>query len=172
MAGLRGRLVCSLGGCLGSHEALGASSPHLRQDWAHPARICTGTGLTPPTSVPGLSSPLPHLRRDWAHPAHICTRTGLTRATSAPGLGSPHPRLRRDWAGIRLGKPRHGHALRAVSGTRKPKLAFSALPPPHLTAQASAVFCRSCCARIRPAVRKMCACAHLLGYPRDQRYEL
>ena len=51
-----------------------------------PAHICTGTGLTPstsapglrlapPTSAPGLGSPRPHLRRDWAHPAHICTGT-------------------------------------------------------------------------------------------------
>ena len=29
------------------------------------ARVCTGTGLTPATSAPGLGSPLPHLRRDW-----------------------------------------------------------------------------------------------------------
>jgi hypothetical protein len=28
--------------------------PHLRWDWAHPAHICAGTGLTPPTSAPGL----------------------------------------------------------------------------------------------------------------------
>jgi hypothetical protein len=47
--------------------------------------ICTGTGLTPATSAPGLGSPLPHLHRDWARPCHICTRTGLTPATSAPG---------------------------------------------------------------------------------------
>ena len=73
--------------------------------------ICTGTGLAPATSVPGLGSPLPtsasglgsplpHLHRDWAHPCHvrtgtglapsrICIGTGLTPATSAPGLGSP-----------------------------------------------------------------------------------
>jgi hypothetical protein len=37
--------------------------------WAHPTHICAGTGLTPPTSVPGLGSPRPHLRRDWAHPS-------------------------------------------------------------------------------------------------------
>ncbi len=40
--------------------------PHLRRDWAHPAHICAGTGLTPPTSAPGLGSPRPHLRRDRA----------------------------------------------------------------------------------------------------------
>ena len=47
-------------------EALAASPPV-------PVRchICTGTGLTPATSAPGLGSPLPHLRRDWAHPCHI-----------------------------------------------------------------------------------------------------
>jgi hypothetical protein len=79
--------------------------------------ICAGTGLTPPTSAPGLGAPLPrlhrdwahprpHLRRDWAHPlphlhrdwahplhrdwahpAHICTGTGLTPAHICKGLG-------------------------------------------------------------------------------------
>ena len=38
-----------------------------------PCRICTGTGLDRPTSVPGLGSPLPHLHRDRARPCHICT---------------------------------------------------------------------------------------------------
>ncbi len=28
--------------------------PHLFRDSAHPCHICTGTGLTPPTSAPGL----------------------------------------------------------------------------------------------------------------------
>jgi hypothetical protein len=31
--------------------------PHLRRDWAHPCHICTATGLTPPTSAPGLGVP-------------------------------------------------------------------------------------------------------------------
>ena len=31
-----------------------------------PSHICAGTGLIPPTSAPGLGSPLPHLRRDRA----------------------------------------------------------------------------------------------------------
>ncbi len=43
-------------------------------DWAHPAHVCAGTGLTPP-----------HLHRDWAHPA-----------TLAPGLSEPLPHLLRD----------------------------------------------------------------------------
>jgi hypothetical protein len=70
--------------------------------------ICTGTGLTPATSAPGLGSPLPHLHRDWAHPGHICTATwlipaiftgtGLAPATSALGLGSFLPHLHQDWA--------------------------------------------------------------------------
>ena len=29
--------------------------PHLRRDWAHPAHICAGIGLTLATSEPGLS---------------------------------------------------------------------------------------------------------------------
>jgi hypothetical protein len=40
--------------------------------------ICTGTGLAPAPSAPGLGSPLPHPHRDWAHPI-----------TSAPGLRLP-----------------------------------------------------------------------------------
>ena len=70
--------------------------PHLRRDWAHPAHICTGTALTPPTSAPGLGSPRPHLHRDWAHPAHIFAGSRLTPPTSAPGLGSPLPHLHPD----------------------------------------------------------------------------
>jgi hypothetical protein len=49
----------------------------LHATWAHPAHICSGTGLTPLTSAPGL---------------------GLAPPTSAPGLGSPRPHLLRDWA--------------------------------------------------------------------------
>jgi hypothetical protein len=117
-AALRGRLRCllalpSLSVQSRTVRALASvrpphRCPHLRRDWAHP-----------PTSAPGLGSPLPRLCRDWAHPchvcagtgltpatsaqglgspAHVCTGTGLTPATSAPGLGSPLPRLHRDWA--------------------------------------------------------------------------
>ena len=57
--------------------------------------ICTGTGLTPPTSGLGLGSPLPYLHRDCAH-----------AATSAPGLRSALPHLHRDWA-IKPGRRRH-----------------------------------------------------------------
>ena len=51
--------------------------PCLHRDWARPSHICTGNGLTPPASAPGLGSP-----------CHLCIRTGLTPATSGPGLGS------------------------------------------------------------------------------------
>jgi hypothetical protein len=34
----------------------GSSLPHLHRDWAHPSHICTGTGLIPVTSAPGLGS--------------------------------------------------------------------------------------------------------------------
>jgi hypothetical protein len=63
--------------------------------WSKGGRICTGTGLAPPTSALGLGSPLPHLHRDWARPSHICTGTGLAPPTSAPALGSPLPHLHR-----------------------------------------------------------------------------
>jgi hypothetical protein len=72
--------------------------PHLHRDRACPCHICTETGLTPPTSAPGLGSPLPHLHRDWACPCHICTGTGVAPSTSAPGPGLPLPHLHRDWA--------------------------------------------------------------------------
>ncbi len=63
-------LICT---CTGT----GSSLPHLHRDWAHPAHICSGTGLTPHSSA--LS--LPHLHRDW----------GSSPPTSAPGPGSPRP---------------------------------------------------------------------------------
>ncbi len=64
--------------------AAAASTPRTHErarahGWAHPVHLCTGTGLTPSTSAPGLGSPRPPLHRDWAHP----------RPASAAGLGSP-----------------------------------------------------------------------------------
>ena len=49
-----------------------------------PCHICTGTGLTPATSAPGLGSPLPHLHRDRA-PRHMHTHTSTPRASAAHG---------------------------------------------------------------------------------------
>ena len=37
---------------------------HMHRDWTHSCHICAGTGLTPATSAPGLSSPLPDLYQD------------------------------------------------------------------------------------------------------------
>ena len=75
----------------------------------HPCHICTGTGLTPATSAPGLGSPMPRLHRDWAQRCHICTGTGphLPRL-----LGSPLPRLHRDWPTAATSAP--GLGLRAA----------------------------------------------------------
>ncbi len=73
--------------------ALSTSAPGL----GSPGHICSGTGPTPATSVPGPGAPLPHLRRDWAHPCPFCTGTGPTPATYVPGLGSPLPQLQHDW---------------------------------------------------------------------------
>jgi hypothetical protein len=36
------------------HLRAQAPLPLLRRDWARPSHICTGTGLTPATSAPGL----------------------------------------------------------------------------------------------------------------------
>jgi hypothetical protein len=38
-------------------QRLGPPHPHLHQDWAYPAHICTGTVPTQPTSAPRLGSP-------------------------------------------------------------------------------------------------------------------
>ena len=37
-----------------SAPGLGSPPPHLHRDWARPRHICAGTGLTTPTSAPGL----------------------------------------------------------------------------------------------------------------------
>jgi hypothetical protein len=62
-------LVCLLTFCF---RPVGADhAPHLRRDRAQPQpnqRMSARNGLTPPTSAPGLGSPLPHLRRDRAQP--------------------------------------------------------------------------------------------------------
>ena len=94
--------------CVGG--GIGPTPPHLHSDWAHPHRICSGTGLILRISAPGLGAPThicagsglrscAHLRRDWAShlrtsapglgfaPAHICARTGL-RDTRPDGLGA------------------------------------------------------------------------------------
>ena len=52
------------------HPAAAPPRLHLRRDCAHRCHICTGTGLTPATSAPGLGSPLPHLHWDCAHHSH------------------------------------------------------------------------------------------------------
>jgi hypothetical protein len=41
-------------------------SVRLRWDWARPCHILARTGLTPPTSAPGLGLLLPQLHRGWA----------------------------------------------------------------------------------------------------------
>jgi hypothetical protein len=74
-------------------SGLGSPRPHLHQNWARPAHICTRTGRAAALLASELGSPLPHLHQNWARPAHICSRFGLTPATSAFDLGSPRPRL-------------------------------------------------------------------------------
>jgi hypothetical protein len=67
--------------------------------WARPCHICTGTGLAPATSAPGLGSPLPHLHRNRARPCNICTGTGLTRMPNAPVVPAAMTRGERCCAG-------------------------------------------------------------------------
>jgi hypothetical protein len=47
---------CTRTGLTAATSAGGSPLPHLHQDWAHHGHICAGTGLTPPTSAPGLGS--------------------------------------------------------------------------------------------------------------------
>jgi hypothetical protein len=56
--------------------------PHPRRDWAHPCHICTGTGLAPATSAPGLGSPLlAHMRKhDALGSRPICSRARIGAA--------------------------------------------------------------------------------------------
>ncbi len=81
-----------------SAPGLGSPGPHLRRDWAYPARICAGTGLAFATFAPGLCSPpQEHLHREWARRyRHICTGTGPTpralwtgRAPSVAAFAAP-----------------------------------------------------------------------------------
>jgi hypothetical protein len=62
------------------HRDWGSPLPHPHRDWAHAYHICTGTGLTPTTSAPGLGSPLPHLHRDWAHRVPTARRPDVRRS--------------------------------------------------------------------------------------------
>ena len=81
------------------------SAPHLRQDRACTAHICTGTLSASAPPLQGLGSPLPRLGsrlryrlQDWAHPLPRLRRDWAHPCTSAPGLGSPLSRRCRDWA--------------------------------------------------------------------------
>ena len=71
------RLKAELNGLRAVEEVRRAVTlcPRLLRDRAHPCHICTGTGLIPATSAPGLGSPLPRLHRDWARPSYVCTGT-------------------------------------------------------------------------------------------------
>jgi hypothetical protein len=76
----------------------GTGRSHLHRDSAHHTHICTGTGLAPATSAPGLcsppatsapglGSPLQNLRQSGLTPVHVCTGTGLTPVHICTGTG-------------------------------------------------------------------------------------
>ena len=75
-------------------QEVGSPLPHLHRVRARSRHICTGTGITPATSAPGLGSPLPHLHRDWEHSCRICTRALGLAALPA----GDRPAARRDGA--------------------------------------------------------------------------
>jgi hypothetical protein len=69
--------------CTSATSAPGLGSPrhlpHLPQHWARPAHICTGTGLTPPTSASGLARiwVARHQAAAWRHHAHASPVCGM-----------------------------------------------------------------------------------------------
>ncbi len=106
--------------------------PHLRRDWAHPSHICTGTGLTPATSTPGLGSPLPHLRRDCAGARRATAEGGWSRRRAhdvpAARLAGVSPKVRERAHSVRpptrgahvfRGKPSPGADLEVWAASRR-----------------------------------------------------
>ncbi len=62
--------------------------PRLRRDWAHPSHVCAGTGLTPPTSAPGLAgrsraAVWPQGKRNWT----VLCQADDPAADSTPAIG-------------------------------------------------------------------------------------
>jgi hypothetical protein len=137
----------------------------LRRDWAHPSHIRTGTGLTPPTSAPGLG-----MQRDMRlaplRDGRYCAGTGLTPPTSALGLGSPRPHLRRDW-GCNATCGRHLCATAGIAPGRTrrvsaPTRAVGAGPPRHPVHTMG-------CAPVPPSVHRVCVC--VCGRAREEERE-
>ena len=62
---------------------LSGESPGMPRESAHSCHICTGTGPTPPTSAPGLGSPLQHLHRDFTCRPNPHTAADLAATRSA-----------------------------------------------------------------------------------------
>jgi hypothetical protein len=58
------------------------NATQARRNRARPCNICTGTGLTPATSAPGLGSPVPRFVLGL-ETSHICPRDGQANAIAA-----------------------------------------------------------------------------------------
>ncbi len=97
-----------------SHDAFAVACRAMRGTphscAVHACRLCAGSGLTPPTSAPGLGSHLP---------------------ASAPGLGPPRQHPHRDWAHpcphLRLDRAHPAHIQRRAAGLTPPT--SRAVPP-------------------------------------------
>jgi hypothetical protein len=111
----------------------------------HPGHICTGTGLIPATSAPGLASPLPHLCRDW----------GLTLPTSAAGTVHctrlPHLHRRLDEPADGVGRT----AMPQQCATRA-HLRRTGAPTPSSCGTARREAQRACAARHRLSAHVAC----------------
>ena len=98
------------------------ASRHREGARVHAAsHVCTGTGLAPPTSAPGLGSPFPRLHRDWAHPPQEVLGRGRHAAVGAANerraralhvvAAEPEPQQ------ILCGSTHTGHSLVLTQGT-------------------------------------------------------
>jgi hypothetical protein len=92
-------------------------APRLHWDWAHPCRICTGTGLTPAASAPGLRydryvrvkayellrwmAQAHHIEHNVLPTAGPCTPVRL-RSLERTTPRSPHP-----FSSVESSRPRH-----------------------------------------------------------------
>ena len=75
-------------------------------DWARPFHICTGTGLAPSTSAPGLGSPDPCLHRVHGMAGNRSSSTSTKSAYRSTPRTEPRPHARGEsgWAPTAAGR--------------------------------------------------------------------
>jgi hypothetical protein len=123
-------------------------------------------GLKPPTSAPGLGSPLSHLHEDCAHACHICTglakRKGPTRLTPMQACVLTTPRSALETDGEAAGQLSADTHLATVRAHALPRLAShlhragTGPTPCHICAGTGPTPCHIC-AGTGPTPRPICA---------------